>query len=50
MKCHSTVRERLVWMGSGSEAYDAKWGRFLPSPHFNVDQSPMPVVVDSKKT
>ena len=36
-------------MGAGSEAYDAKWGRFLPSQRFNVDQSPMPFVADSKK-
>ena len=36
-------------MGTDSEGYDAKWGRFLPSQHFNVDQSPMPFVVDSKK-
>ena len=50
MKWHSTVRERLVRMGAGSEAYDAKWGRFLPSQRFNVDQSPMPFFVDSKKT
>ena len=27
MKWHSTVQERLVRMGAGSE----KWGRFLPS-------------------
>ena len=49
MKWHSTVREWLVRMGTGLEAYDAKWGRFLPSQHFNFDQSPMPFVVDSKK-
>ena len=49
MKWHSTVTEWLVQMGTDSEAYDAKWGRFLPSQHFNVDQSPMPFVVDSKK-
>ena len=48
-KWHSTVRERLVPMGSGSKAYDAKWDRFLPSQRFNVDQFPMPFVVDSKK-
>ena len=50
IKWHSTVREQLIWMGAGSEAYDAKWGRFLPSQRFNVDQSPMPFVADSKKT
>ena len=49
MKWHSTVRERLVRMGVGSEAYGAKLGRFLLSQRFNVDQSPMPFVVDSQK-
>ena len=49
MKWHNTVRERLVRMGAGSEADDAKWDRFLPSQRFNVNQSPMPFVVDSKK-
>ena len=50
MKWHSTVRERLLRMGAGSEAYDVKWGRFFSSQRFNVDQFPMPFVVDSKKT
>ena len=50
MKWHSTVRERLLRMAAGSEDYDAKWGRFLPSQRFNVDQSPIPFVADSKKT
>ena len=36
-------------MGAGSEAYDAKWSRFLPSQCFNVEKSLMPVVADSKK-
>ena len=49
MKWHSTVREQLVRMCAGSEAYDAKWGSFLPFQRFNVDQSPIPFVVDSKK-
>ena len=29
MKWLSTVREQLVRMGAGSEAYDAKWAVFL---------------------
>ena len=29
MKWHSTVREQLVQMDAGSEAYDAKWAVFL---------------------
>ena len=49
MKWHNTVREGLVHMSAGSEAYDAKWSCFLPSQRFNVDQSPMPFVFDSKK-
>ena len=49
MKWHSTIREWLVRMGAGSEAYDAKWGRLLPSQRFDVDQSPIPFVVDCNK-
>ena len=37
-------------MSAGSEAYDAKWSCFLPSQRFNVNQSPMPFVFDSRKT
>ena len=37
-------------MGAGSESYDAEWGCFHPSQRFNVDQSRMPFVVDSRKT
>ena len=50
MKWHSTVRERLIRMSAGLEAYDAKWGRFVSPQRFNVDQSPMLFVVDSKKS
>ena len=49
MKWHSTVRERLVRMSAGSEAYYAKWGRVLHSQRFNVDRSRMHYVLDSKK-
>ena len=36
-------------MGAGSEPYDAKRSRFLPSQCFNIEKSLMPVVTDSKK-
>ena len=49
MKWHSTVRERLVRMSAGSEAYYGKWGRVLHSQRFNVDRSRMHYVLDSKK-
>ena len=48
VKWHSVTRERLVRTGANGDSYDNKWGRFLPSQRFN--QSPMPFVVDCKKT
>lgn len=48
-KWHGSTRERLVRTGL-SENYDAKWGRFPPSSQFNVDQSPLPFVIDHKRT
>ena len=30
--------------------YDKKWGRFKPCQRFNVDQSPLPFAVDTKRT
>ena len=50
MKWHSITRERLIRTGGGSETYDPKWGPFAPSQRFNVDQTPMPFVVDQKRT
>ena len=50
MKWHSITREHLIRTGGGSEIYDPKWGRFTPSQCFNVDQTPMPFVVDQKRT
>ena len=50
MKWHSVTRECLIRCGANSDSYDANWGRFLPCQRFNLDQSPMPFVVDSKKT
>ena len=49
MDWHMNTRERLVKSGNDI-TYDAKWGRFLPSQRFNVDQSPMPFAIDSKRT
>ena len=48
MKWHSTLRERLVKTDK-DDRYDTKFGRFLPSS-YNVDQSPLPFVIDTKKT
>ena len=50
MKWHSITRERLIRTGAHSESFSNKWGRFPPSQRFNLDQSPMPFVVDQKKT
>ena len=32
------------------EDYDPKWGRFRPETRFNVDQTPLPFVIDHKRT
>ena len=49
MKWHGVTRERLVRSGLNDD-YDSKWGRFRPSNRFNVDQSPLPFVIDHKRT
>ena len=48
-KWHALTRERLIRTGRG-DSYDGKWGRFLPKQRFNVDQTPMPFVIDTKRT
>ena len=48
-KWHSITRERLVRTGR-NDKYDTKWGTYLPSQRFNVDQSPLPFVFDVKRT
>ena len=48
-KWHTTFRERCL-RTQPNDRYDEKWGRFLPSERLNVDQSPLPFVIDSKKT
>ncbi|MEO0683927.1 MAG: hypothetical protein AAFY76_02490 [Cyanobacteria bacterium J06649_11] len=49
MKWHGTTRERLVKTGKDDQ-YDPKWGRFVPKQRFNVDQSPLPFAVETKRT
>ena len=31
------------------DSFEEKWGRFLPKQRFNVDQTPMPFVIDTKR-
>ena len=49
MKWHGTTRERLIRTGK-DDNYDPKWGRFTPNQRFNVDQSPLPFAVETKRT
>jgi len=42
MKWHGTTRERLVKTGKDDQ-YDQKWGRFVPTQRFNVDNRPCPL-------
>ena len=49
MKWHSTLRERLVKTGKG-ENYNPTYSGFMPSQRYNVDQSPLPFVINTKKT
>ena len=48
-KWHTTHRERCICFGK-DEIYDSKWGRFKPIQRLNVSQSPLPFVIDVKKT
>ncbi|XP_065664823.1 uncharacterized protein LOC136086454 [Hydra vulgaris] len=50
MKWHSNLREKLIKSGSGKPTYDKKWGRFPLKKRINVDQIPLPFVVESKQT
>ena len=43
-------RESLIKSKNTNPNYDAKWGRFMPSRRFNVDQVPMPFVLDRNTT
>lgn len=48
-KWHSTFRERCIKTGTVDE-YHEKWGHYLPKERLNVDQSPLPFVLDVKRT
>lgn len=50
MKWHSNLREKVIKSGSGKLTYDKKWGRFSPKKRINVDQIPLPFVIESKRT
>lgn len=43
------MRERLLRTGL-NDSYDHKWGRKKPNQRFNVDQTPMPFVINAKST
>ena len=47
-KWHATYRERCI--RPVKPGYDPKWGGFLPPLRLNVDQSPLPFVVNSTRT
>ncbi|KAI6651300.1 hypothetical protein LOD99_5266 [Oopsacas minuta] len=46
---HATTRERLIRTGC-ADSYNSKWDRYAPEQRFNVDQSPCPFVINTKKT
>ena len=48
-KWHSTYREKCIRTCYHS-SYDTKWSNYKPHERLNVDQSPLPFVVNSKKT
>ena len=43
-------REGLIKSHKSGQNYDPKWGRFPPWLRFNVDQVPLPFVLDKKTT
>ena len=49
IKFHTQLREGVIKSGNEKSSYDAKWGRFAPNRRFNVEQIPMPFIVDQKK-
>ena len=46
---YTTFRERCIRSGF-DESYHEAWGRFVPKQRLNVDQSPLPFVINSSKT
>ena len=49
-KWHATYREKCIRTGFNEPSYGSKWGKYKPQERINVDQSPLPFVVNSKKT
>ena len=49
MRWHATTRENLIKRGA-NDNFHPKWGWFLPTQKFNVDQSPLPFAMNAKKT
>ena len=50
MKWNSTLGKRLIRTRVSEPGYDQKWGNFLPSRRFNVDQSPLSFTTDASRT
>ena len=50
MNWHCQIREGLIKTGAILPYYDVKWGRYTPDRRFNVDQTPLPFVIDRKTT
>ena len=48
-KWHATTTERLLRTGF-HDNYHLKWGRFITKQRISVDQSPLPFVLDMKRT
>ena len=44
------MREKLIKTGRSKPNFYKRWGRFRPNCQFNVDQVPLPFVVDRKTT
>ena len=50
VKWHASLRERLIRTGQSNAQYDQKWGYFKPSQRYNVDQSPLLLSYECRKT
>ena len=48
MKWYSNLREKLIKSGCSKSSFDKKWGRFPPDKRLNVDQIPLPFIIESK--
>ena len=47
---HSSLREKRIKTRQSKPTFDKKWRRFRPNCRFDVDQVPLPFVVDRKTT